>query len=85
MPPRTACRCWNARTAGRKTERLSVADLTVWFGQEPDRVTAVHDAAFDVAQGESFGLVGESGSGKSTILRAIAGLIPGWSATAAWG
>ena len=29
---------------------LSVADLTVWFGQEPDRVTAVHDAAFDVAQ-----------------------------------
>ncbi|WP_405406438.1 ABC transporter ATP-binding protein [Paracoccus sp. Ld10] len=58
---------------------LSVADLTVWFGQEPDRVTAVHGASFDVAQGESFGLVGESGSGKSTILRAIAGLIPGWS------
>ena len=58
---------------------LSVADLTVWFGQEPDRDTAVHNAAFDVAQGESFGLVGESGSGKSTILRAIAGLIPGWS------
>ncbi len=58
---------------------LSVADLTVWFGQEPDRVIAVHGATFDVAQGESFGLVGESGSGKSTILRAVAGLIPGWS------
>ncbi|SVB33258.1 uncharacterized protein METZ01_LOCUS186112, partial [marine metagenome] len=31
-----------------------------------------------VAAGESFGLVGESGSGKSTVLRAIAGLTPGW-------
>ena len=60
---------------------LSVADLTVWFGQEPDRVTAVHGATFDVAQGESFGLVGESGSGKSTILRALAGLAPTWSGT----
>lgn len=58
---------------------LNVDDLSVWFGQAPDRVTAVHSASFDVARGESFGLVGESGSGKSTILRAIAGLIPGWS------
>ena len=31
---------------------------------------------FRVAEGEAFGLVGESGSGKSTVLRAIAGLIP---------
>ncbi|MFN3279734.1 MAG: ABC transporter ATP-binding protein [Paracoccus hibiscisoli] len=58
---------------------LNVDDLSVWFGQSPDQVTAVHAASFDVAPGESFGLVGESGSGKSTILRAIAGLIPGWS------
>ena len=58
---------------------LSVSDLDIWFGQEPDRKTVVHGAAFDVGPGESFGLVGESGSGKSTILRAIAGLIPGWS------
>ncbi|WP_265499717.1 ABC transporter ATP-binding protein [Paracoccus beibuensis] len=58
---------------------LTVADLDVWFGQPPDRVDAVKGAGFTVAQGESFGLVGESGSGKSTILRAIAGLIPTWS------
>ncbi|MDC6169606.1 ABC transporter ATP-binding protein [Paucibacter sp. XJ19-41] len=38
--------------------------------------TAVHEASFTVAPGESFGLVGESGSGKSTILRAICGLAP---------
>ncbi|MBE9605912.1 ABC transporter ATP-binding protein [Acetobacteraceae bacterium H6797] len=33
--------------------------------------------SFEVAAGSTFGLVGESGSGKSTVLRAIAGLIPG--------
>ncbi|MDP0925804.1 ABC transporter ATP-binding protein [Paracoccus onubensis] len=58
---------------------LNVSDLDVWFGDPPDRVDAVRDAAFSVSKGESFGLVGESGSGKSTILRAIAGLIDSWS------
>ena len=58
---------------------LTVRDLDVWFGHVPDRVDAVRQATFTVRQGESFGLVGESGSGKSTILRAIAGLIPTWS------
>lgn len=60
---------------------LTVDHLNVWFGHHPDRVDAVQDASFSVAQGESFGLVGESGSGKSTILRAIAGLIDTWSGT----
>jgi peptide/nickel transport system ATP-binding protein len=58
---------------------LRVEHLDVWFGGPTDRVDAVRDASFTVARGESFGLVGESGSGKSTILRAIAGLIPSWS------
>ena len=58
---------------------LTVNELDVWFGDPPDRVDAVKNVAFSVAQGESFGLVGESGSGKSTILRAIAGLIGSWS------
>ena len=62
---------------------LRVENLHVWFGFEPDRVDAVRDVGFTVAQGESFGLVGESGSGKSTILRAIAGLIDTWSGTIA--
>jgi len=61
------------------TPMLEVQGLDVWFGLAHDRVTAVRGASFAVAPGESFGLVGESGSGKSTILRAVAGLIPGWS------
>ena len=61
------------------TPMLDVQDLDVWFGPAHGRVTAVQGASFAVAPGESFGLVGESGSGKSTILRAVAGLIPGWS------
>ena len=58
---------------------LTVKDLTVWFGSGASRSDAVRDVSFEVADGESFGLVGESGSGKSTILRAIAGLVPTWS------
>ena len=58
---------------------LQIEKLNVWFGRDRDRVDAVIDATFDVAEGQSFGLVGESGSGKSTILRAIVGLAPTWS------
>ncbi|WP_090211848.1 ABC transporter ATP-binding protein [Litoreibacter janthinus] len=61
------------------TSMLDVNGLNVWFGKGRDRVDAVKDATFSVANGESFGLVGESGSGKSTILRAITGLAPDWS------
>lgn len=58
---------------------LEIENLNVWFGSGANRVLAVRDVSFDVAMGESFGLVGESGSGKSTVLRAIAGLVPTWS------
>ncbi|UDF36830.1 UNVERIFIED_ORG: ABC transporter ATP-binding protein [Shinella sp. XGS7] len=51
---------------------IEIEGLQVRFGE----FTAVHEATFSVAPGESFGLVGESGSGKSTILRAICGLAP---------
>jgi peptide/nickel transport system ATP-binding protein len=51
---------------------IEVQGLQVRYGD----FTAVHEASFTVAPGESFGLVGESGSGKSTILRAICGLAP---------
>ncbi len=50
--------------------------VTVSYGMGRQRIMAVNDVSFGVAEGEAFGLVGESGSGKSTVLRAIAGLIP---------
>ena len=57
---------------------LAIGNLDVWFGDGKDRVDAVKQASFSVAEGDSFGLVGESGSGKSTILRALTGLVPTW-------
>ncbi|MGR3805596.1 ABC transporter ATP-binding protein [Marinibacterium profundimaris] len=58
---------------------IEARGVDVYFGSGAELTRAVNDVSFEVAQGESFGLVGESGSGKSTILRVIAGLVPGWT------
>ena len=55
---------------------IDVRDLSVTFRNGGRPVQAVRGVSFSVADGESFGIVGESGSGKSTILKAIAGLVP---------
>ena len=55
---------------------IAVEDLSVTFRSAGREFRAVQNVSFDVAPGETFGIVGESGSGKSTILRAIAGLVP---------
>lgn len=60
-----------------KTKPLvDVSDLSVSFGKGRKRSTVVKKARFHIARGEAYGLIGESGCGKSTILRALAGLIP---------
>jgi peptide/nickel transport system ATP-binding protein len=53
---------------------IEIDDLNVRFGD----FQAVRDVSFRVAAGEAFGLVGESGSGKTTVLKALAGLVPDW-------
>ena len=58
---------------------IGLRELAVSFGRDRNLVHAVRGINLEVAQGSAFGLVGESGSGKSTILRAVAGLIPDWS------
>jgi ABC-type dipeptide/oligopeptide/nickel transport system ATPase subunit len=55
---------------------LEVDGLHVVFGHGEGVVHAVQDVSFRVGPGQAFGLVGESGSGKTTVLRAIAGLVP---------
>jgi peptide/nickel transport system ATP-binding protein len=50
--------------------------VTVSYGSGSHRIDAARDVTLSVREGDAFGLVGESGSGKSTVLRAIAGLIP---------
>jgi len=59
---------------------IAVEDLSVTFRSGGRDIHAVKGVSFEVAGGETFGIVGESGSGKSTILKAIAGLIPSTSA-----
>ena len=56
---------------------IEVRDLTIRFPRRDK--PAVSGASFRVAVGEAFGLVGESGCGKTTVLRALAGLITGWT------
>jgi peptide/nickel transport system ATP-binding protein len=59
---------------------IRVSDLSVIFHVGGREVRAAENVSFTVAKGETFGIVGESGSGKSTVLRAIAGLVPSHSA-----
>ncbi len=55
---------------------IELDQVTVSYGHGARRVDAVRALSLHVHDGEAFGLVGESGSGKSTVLRAVAGLIP---------
>jgi peptide/nickel transport system ATP-binding protein len=55
---------------------ITLDGVTITYGSGPRAVVAVRGLTLSVPEGEAVGLVGESGSGKSTVLRAIAGLIP---------
>jgi peptide/nickel transport system ATP-binding protein len=55
---------------------ITLDRVTITYGSGPRAVVAVRGLTLAVPEGEAVGLVGESGSGKSTVLRAVAGLIP---------
>jgi len=56
---------------------LRVADLTVHYGE----LVAVDGVDLTLERDETLALLGRSGSGKTTVLRAIAGLVPVLSGT----
>ncbi len=69
----------DGRHADTDRGNAAVIDLdkvTVTYGSGSRRIDAAREVSLSVGEADAFGLVGESGSGKSTVLRAIAGLIP---------
>ncbi|KGM12020.1 ABC transporter ATP-binding protein [Cellulomonas bogoriensis] len=73
------------RTFGGARNALEAAPTSRWsrlVGRAGKHVGAVNEIeavkglSFIAREGESIGLVGRNGSGKSTVLRAVAGLIP---------
>jgi peptide/nickel transport system ATP-binding protein len=68
-------------SAALSVERLAISYakpslIDQLIGRPPAGVATVDGIDLKVRKGETIGLVGESGSGKSTILKAIAGLVP---------
>jgi branched-chain amino acid transport system ATP-binding protein len=51
---------------------LSVRELDVYYG----RLRAVHAVSFDVDRGQIVTLLGANGAGKTSVIRAVAGLVP---------
>lgn len=60
----------------RTNPTLRIADLTIGYRTEEDRLDAVRNVSLDIQPRESFGLVGESGSGKTTLAMGAIGYLP---------
>ena len=58
------------------TPILQVRDLEIKYHTREGILTAIHNASFDVQQGQIVGVVGESGCGKSTVASAVMRLLP---------
>jgi branched-chain amino acid transport system ATP-binding protein len=51
---------------------LSLQSANAFYG----KAQVLHDVSIEVARGEAISLIGRNGAGKSTMLRALAGLLP---------
>jgi ABC-type branched-subunit amino acid transport system ATPase component/ABC-type branched-subunit amino acid transport system permease subunit len=68
IPPTTK----RAIDGGEGAVVLSAEGLNAFYGKSH----VLHDVALDVRQGEIVALLGRNGAGKSTMLKALAGLVP---------
>lgn len=55
---------------------LEVSDLTISYQTKTDEVSAVSGLSFKILKGEFAAIIGRSGCGKTSVLSAIAGLLP---------
>ncbi len=55
---------------------INIKNLSIVFKDKSQQFKAVDNVSLKIKEGSSFGLVGESGSGKTTILNALAGMVP---------
>jgi NitT/TauT family transport system ATP-binding protein len=65
------------RMTGKRNPQIvfSCEGITKHFTEKQERLSALQDVTFSIAQGEFVCVVGPSGCGKSTLLRIMAGLI----------
>ena len=57
-------------------QRYALEIEGLWAGY--DRVTALEDVSFQLAEQQILGIIGPNGSGKSTLMKAILGLVKPW-------
>jgi len=60
-------------------EALRLKELSVTYAHRNHPIQAVNSVSLSVTRGEIFGLFGPSGCGKTTLLRVMAGILPGWT------
>ncbi len=63
---------------------VSCRELSIAYGRESVRVTALADVGLSIREGEAVALLGPSGSGKTTLLHALGGLIVPSSGSVLW-
>jgi putative ABC transport system ATP-binding protein len=57
------------------THAITCTKLSKWFGKGENRVHALREITFEVAEGERMMLVGPSGCGKTTLISVLAGIL----------
>ena len=55
---------------------LEVQNLTIYYQTKKAEIQAINNLSFKAKKGEFVAIIGKSGCGKTSILSAIAGLIP---------